>query len=86
MACRNCEMTQCELKRRIDEVQFVCVELNLYLDTHPDDDAAQKDYMSYSRELSELIRTYEETYEPLLNFGHSDSEAGSWVYSKWPWE
>lgn len=82
----NCEMTKCELQRRIDEVQFVCVELNLYLDTHPDDEAAQRDYMSYSRELSELIEQYERQYEPLLNFGHCGTDTGSWVYSKWPWE
>lgn len=79
-------MSKCELQQRIDEIQFVCVELNLYLDTHPDDEDAQKDYMSYSRELMKLIEQYEAQYEPLLNFGHGSMEAGSWVHSKWPWE
>ena len=79
-------MSKCELLSRIDEIQFVCVELNLYLDTHPEDEAAQADYMSYSNELTSLIAAYERQYGPLLNFGHSDSGEGSWVYSKWPWE
>ena len=31
------DMTRCELLKTISEYQFVAVELNLYLDTHPDD-------------------------------------------------
>ncbi|MBQ3938951.1 MAG: spore coat protein CotJB, partial [Clostridia bacterium] len=37
-------MTREELLNRISEIQFVCVELNLYLDTHPDDANAAADY------------------------------------------
>ena len=86
--CRNMrdDMTECELKSRIDEVQFVCVELNLYLDTHPDDVKAMNDYISYSTELMNLMQMYETQYGPLMNFGHSDTDTGSWVFSKWPWE
>ena len=29
------DMTRCELLKTISEYQFVAVELNLYLDTHP---------------------------------------------------
>lgn len=90
MACNcrhNCsDMTECELLSRIDEIQFVCVELNLYLDTHPDDTKAQEDYLSYARELHDLMMMYDAEYSPLMNFGHSHGDAGSWVYSKWAWE
>ncbi|MBR3383485.1 MAG: spore coat protein CotJB [Clostridia bacterium] len=79
-------MTQCELMTRIGEVQFVCVELNLYIDTHPDDSAAVGDLNSYSALLRELIAEYESEYGPLMGFGHSPMEAGSWVCSAWPWE
>ena len=41
-------MTKCELLTRISEIQFVCVELNLYIDTHPDDADALSDYYHYS--------------------------------------
>ena len=44
-------MTKCELLTRISEIQFVCVELNLYIDTHPDDADALSDYYHYSTML-----------------------------------
>ncbi|MCR5808689.1 MAG: spore coat protein CotJB [Clostridiales bacterium] len=79
-------MTECELLNRISEVQFVCVELNLYLDTHPSDEAARSDYLSYSRLLAELINEYEAEYGPLQGFGHSPTDKGCWIHSRWPWE
>ena len=80
------EMTQCALMTKISECQFVCVELNLYLDTHPDDENARADYYCYSQKLRQLIDMYEETYGPLMNFGHSPTMTGCYVCSKWPWE
>ena len=79
-------MSQCELMNRISEVQFVCVELNLYLDTHPTDRDAREDYFTYSSLLKELITEYEAEYGPLQGFGHSPTETGCWVCSQWPWE
>ncbi|MBR0156999.1 MAG: spore coat protein CotJB [Clostridia bacterium] len=75
-----------ELLRRISEIQFVCVELNLYIDTHPDDAAALSDYYSYSVMLNELIGSYEQQFGPLLGFGHSATMTGSWPCSEWPFE
>ncbi len=79
-------MSQCELMNRISEVQFICVELNLYIDTHPDDAAALNDYHTYSGLLRDLITEYEAEYGPLQGFGQSPIQTGSWVCSEWPWE
>lgn len=79
-------MTENELLNRISEVQFVCVELNLYLDTHPADEDARADMLAYSGLLTELIADYESQYGPLLGFGHSPTDKGCWVNSAWPWE
>ncbi len=79
-------MTQNELQMRISEIQFVCIELNLYLDTHPTDEAARSDYYHYSLMLEQLISEYEANYGPLLGFGHSPTDVGCWVCSAWPWE
>ena len=49
------DMTRCELLKTISEYQFVAVELNLYLDTHPGDAAARSDYLYYSTRLLSLI-------------------------------
>ncbi len=80
------EMTQSELFRAISEYQFVAVELNLYLDTHPGDEAARADYLFYSEQLMQLIRAYEAQFGPLMNFGHSPTDVGCYVTSEWPWE
>ncbi|MEG1559839.1 MAG: spore coat protein CotJB [Clostridia bacterium] len=77
--------TKNELMRELSEIQFICVELNLYIDTHPDDEAAWMDYMCYSEKLNELINEYETMCAPLLGFGHLSSDNGSWVNARWPW-
>ncbi len=80
------DMNQHALLMKISECQFVCVELALYLDTHPCDEDANTDYLCYSEKLESLLCKYEELYGPLQNFGHSPTAQGSWVHSKWPWE
>ncbi len=79
-------MSRCELMNKISQIQFVCVELNLYINTHPDDTDAIKDFNSYSSRLNNLIEEYEQEYGPLLNFGISPIDTGSWVCSEWPFE
>ena len=79
-------MNKNELVNAIYEVQFVCVELNLYIDTHPADADALADYHRYSEILASLSSEYEQQYGPLHGFGHSTTETGSWVCSAWPWE
>lgn len=74
------------LLKKIGEARFTCVELNLYLDTHPDDAMARADFNSYSEKLQALQDAYTSTYGPLMNFGQNTLEAGSWVRSPWPWE
>ncbi len=79
-------MTEQNLLTRIREARFASVELQLYLDTHPDDEAAAADYRSYAEKLNLLLDRYEQSYGPLLNFGQSVSDTGSWVYQQWPWQ
>lgn len=80
------ELTQQALMTKISEYQFICVELQLYLDTHPDDEDARADMFTYSQKLAFLIDKYESIYGPLFNFGLSPTKTGCWVKSKWPWE
>lgn len=80
------DITQRALLRKISEYQFVCIELQLYLDTHPEDADAHVDYLYYAEKLELLIKKYEAMYGPLMNFGLSPTATGSWVNSKWPWE
>ena len=72
--------------QRIREGRFACIDLNIYLDTHPDDEAAKTDYLCYAEKLQRLIDSYVAQYGPLMNFGATPTEAGSWVFQPWPWD
>ena len=66
------------LKTEIMCTQFVCFELRLYLDTHPDDTKALEYYRHYGQMLAKLKEKDRELSErPGYN---------SWVYDPWPWE
>lgn len=80
------DATQQTLLQRIREGRFACIDLNIYLDTHPEDEAAQLDYQCYAEKLQQMIDSYETQYGPLLNFGSSPTMAGSWVFQPWPWD
>lgn len=75
------------LLRQIQAVEFAALELNLYLDTHRDDQRAIMEYNQYASQLAMLKQQYEMQYGPLLNFGFSPGHYNwNWLDSPWPWE
>lgn len=76
-----------ELLFEIQSVDFVLVELNLYLDTHPDDANAINQFNLYSMKSRELKDQFEAQFGPLQNFGNSYTGfPWSWAKSPWPWQ
>ncbi|MDD2431375.1 MAG: spore coat protein CotJB [Firmicutes bacterium] len=76
------------LLREIQEIQFTTVELQLFLDTHPENRSALADYVEYSNKLHDLILQYSKLYGPLIGFGITSEELDKgyrWINS-WPWE
>jgi spore coat protein JB len=73
--------------RRLQEVQFALVELQLYLDMNPEDQRAVQQYNCLSEELMRLKREYEMKRGPLMQYGYSPSPS-RWVWNAtpWPWE
>jgi spore coat protein JB len=81
------EMSRKDLLRKIQELSFASVEINLYLDNHPGNQKALNDYNKISAELQEVTKLYEKEYGPLKNFGCAQSEyPWKWVNEPWPWE
>lgn len=75
------------LMRKIQDVEFALVELQLYLDTHPFDKKALMDFNCYSQQLLMLKQQYDMAYGPLLQYGFSPSPyPWKWLDSPWPWE
>ncbi|CEO11506.1 spore coat peptide assembly protein [[Clostridium] sordellii] len=72
---------------KILEYQFVCIELNLYLDNNPNDERALCQYDIYSNKLKHAKCEYEKEYGPLTNFGSVPSSyPWEWVDNPWPWD
>lgn len=73
---------------KIQEIEFVAVELNLYLDTHPCDEDAINDYNCAVENLKQLKKEYEAQYGPLFNYGWGGFSPNpwQWVQGPWPWE
>ena len=80
MGCEN-------LLLKIQELEFAAVDLNLFLDNHPENKNALADFNVITRELMKLKKIYEQEFGPLANFGCSESEyPWAWVNEPWPWE
>ena len=68
-------------------VGFACLDLNLYLNTHPEDKSALESFNEYSKQFMTLRDDYQKKYGPLNNFGYSQSKyPWEWNKSPWPWE
>ena len=70
-----------QLLENLQELDFVLVELTLYLDTHPDDTAAINQFNDFSYKRRVLKQQMEEKYGPLQQYGNSYSNA-PWEWSK----
>ena len=86
MTCAN---GRNELLMQIYQCEFTLVDINLYLDTHPECQRAIADYNCYAEQLKMLKDRYNKEYGPMENFGHSVNMSGQkWLYGtqNFPWQ
>jgi len=75
---------QDNLKTRFMAIRFSLWDLQLYLDTHPEDTAAQALFDKYRAQYEELHQAYVEKYGPYTS---EDSQtAALWLKAPWPWD
>ncbi len=71
---------------RLQQYDFMLIEVNLFLDTHPDDAQALA-YYQRTRELAADARAdYEERFGPVTISGVCNDNYWDWVKTAWPWE
>lgn len=77
-----------KLLEELQAVDFVLVELTLYLDTHPADVNALQQFNQFAHARHALAGRYEKKeYGPLLQYGHSYTRSPwDWAKSPWPWQ
>lgn len=79
------DSSQMNMLKEIMEICFCLTDINLYLDTHPNDERAVALHNTFSKKYKELINMYSMKYGPLTNY---DLSKYPWEYtnSPWPWE
>lgn len=76
-----------DLLNKVQELSFAALDMNLYLDNHPDDKKAINTYNNFCTQLLQARTAYESKYGPLTNFGYSPSRyPWQWVDNPWPWD
>lgn len=84
---RPCDEEYYKLLEKLQEIDFVLVELNLYLDTHPYDLQAIEQYNQLAQERLQLANHFQVLYGPLQHFGHAYSKyPWEWSQAPWPWQ
>ncbi|WP_284141265.1 MULTISPECIES: spore coat protein CotJB [unclassified Virgibacillus] len=76
-----------QLLEDIQAVDFVLVELTLYLDTHPNDYDAIEQFNYCAKESRTLKNHFEKQFGPLMQYGRSYSNyPWDWGQTPWPWQ
>lgn len=71
----------------VDMVSFAVTEANLYLDTHPKDQAALSYFQEYSRLRNQALKDFASLYGPLtVDTARANQQMWEWVNEPWPWE
>jgi spore coat protein JB len=74
------------LLRQITILDFTTVDLQLYLNTHPQDKEALEMYNSAAQESQAAKNIYEQQFGPLTGFRSEGGTSWSWINEPWPWQ
>lgn len=78
----NREQLLCELTA----LDFVAVDLQLYLNTHPCDNDALRKYNQIVTKANGLRTEYEKACGPLYSFRSVNNGSWDWIDDPWPWQ
>ncbi len=72
-------MSRDQLLNKLTTLDFMSVDLHLYLDTHPKDKEAIETYNNIVREADCLRMEYEKLYGPLYSFRSFSKSQFHWI-------
>ena len=77
-----------ELLKKLSELDFIAVDLGLYLNTHPNDSEAIQAYNQVITAADAVRMKYEEAFGPMCSFRSyaSDTQDWQWKNNPWPWQ
>ena len=74
------------LLREITILDFMAVDLHLFLNTNPQNSEALTMYNDCTARSRELKEQYESNYGPLTAFRSNGQPGWTWLNEPWPWE
>ncbi len=74
------------LLRKIGAASFGMTDIQLYLDTHPNDTKALALYDNYREKYVTLVGEFGRKYGPLTAINGDYGGRWQWVDDPWPWE
>ena len=72
--------------KKVQAASFALDDIQLFLDTHPNDRAALECFAKYQKIYKELCAEFEEKYGALKAKDVDTNKGWTWVMDPWPWE
>ncbi|MDD5017729.1 MAG: spore coat protein CotJB [Eubacteriales bacterium] len=79
-------MSRDQLLKELSAMDFYTVDLQLYLNTHPNDRDALQKYNAVASQAGALRQEYESMYGPLTSFRSTSKYPWQWTADPWPWQ
>ncbi|MCL2699558.1 MAG: spore coat protein CotJB [Defluviitaleaceae bacterium] len=72
---------------QLTQLDFMALDLAMYLDTHPDDRDAITHYNAVINDAQSVREKFEQLFGPLCSFrSESSPDNWGWIECPWPWE
>ena len=77
-----------ELLKSLSELDFIAVDLALFLNTHPENKEAIQTYNQVITAADTIRMKYEDAFGPLCSFRSYASNTNQWEWNDnpWPWQ
>ena len=75
-----------ELMKQIMEYDFAALDLQLYLNSHPNDQRALYLFNNCHEMSRKLKDAYEKAYGPITPAGSGNRVPFRWIQGPWPWQ
>lgn len=80
-------MNREKLLSQLTALDFMAVDLSLYLNTHTEDKQVVEKYNSIIKEANMMRAEYEKNFGPLCSYRSSaPNNKWEWIDNPWPWE
>ncbi len=79
-------MSRSELLKKLSAAAFGAIDLQLFLDTHPNDKTALVSLQKHKKEAAALKAEFESRFGPLTPCDIYGDTSYEWVNGPWPWD